>query len=308
MAGEAETVADWINLLGVTIQNNGSDMPVERKLNFIGATVADNPSNGSTDITISAAGLPTLPSVDGQYALVRKAGVFTWHQIIAAYVQAGFTPTVAMASGGNGPLQCGDVWTPRLTGSPAANAGGVTAWLAKDSNAGSVSRLGTVGAIQPPAATYSSNTVGTVSVWGTVTQSGEGPTDTNHESCPFLDPYFFGCDLSAGATSFAQTSALVATLAGPGTAALPGVLASMGIGTTFTLDPTGLAGGVGDGYLITPHQSTAMTFTSGAAPFGLSRVASSVSITNFFGVTGKLFDVYRTDNPIAVVYLVKRDT
>ena len=38
---------------GHTIQDNGSDLPAEPKLNFIGATLVDNPIDGSTDVTIA---------------------------------------------------------------------------------------------------------------------------------------------------------------------------------------------------------------------------------------------------------------
>lgn len=52
------------DLLGSLIQLNGVNEPQRKILNFLGSvTIADNPSNGSTDITISAS--PTVTTYSG---------------------------------------------------------------------------------------------------------------------------------------------------------------------------------------------------------------------------------------------------
>lgn len=57
----------WFTTLGQifgfnqTIQSNGTAVPQETVLNFVGFTVKDNPSNGSTDISIPQSG-PTFQS------------------------------------------------------------------------------------------------------------------------------------------------------------------------------------------------------------------------------------------------------
>jgi hypothetical protein len=46
----------FVNLQAHTIEDNGTPVPQQPTLNFIGATVADNPGNNSTDITIAGGG------------------------------------------------------------------------------------------------------------------------------------------------------------------------------------------------------------------------------------------------------------
>ena len=62
------TISDWLSLLlGInTVQNGGVTVPNSPGrfiLNFIGAVVADNPSNNSTDITFPTASAVPVPSV-----------------------------------------------------------------------------------------------------------------------------------------------------------------------------------------------------------------------------------------------------
>jgi hypothetical protein len=62
-----------------TIENNGSSLPQEAILNFVGANVsiADNPGNGSTDVTISTTASTPWTVVTGATALVTLHGYFS---------------------------------------------------------------------------------------------------------------------------------------------------------------------------------------------------------------------------------------
>lgn len=62
----------------VTIENNGSALPQETVLNFVGANVSisDNPGNSSTDVTITTAASTTWTVVTGATALVTLNGYF----------------------------------------------------------------------------------------------------------------------------------------------------------------------------------------------------------------------------------------
>ncbi len=63
----------------VTVENNGVALPQETILNFVGANVsiADNPGNSSTDITISTAASTPWTVVAGNTALVTLNGYFS---------------------------------------------------------------------------------------------------------------------------------------------------------------------------------------------------------------------------------------
>ena len=61
-----------------TIENNGSSLPQEVVLNFVGAnvTIADNPGNSSTDVTISTGASTPYTAVTSNTALVADNGYF----------------------------------------------------------------------------------------------------------------------------------------------------------------------------------------------------------------------------------------
>jgi hypothetical protein len=134
----------------------------------------------------------------------------------------------------------------------------------------------------------------------TATAVQGGVTKSATASITVLDPFYTGVDAN-GAGSGATVSGTNATLTGGPTATMTGSLASLNVGSVFTINPAGTK----YGYLLTTHQTTAMTFTSGAAPFGLSRVVSGFTFTNQYGVAYSA-DLYRTDNLLTVSYAVTR--
>jgi hypothetical protein len=204
--------------------------------------------------------------------------VASWVVATQNEIGAGFSVSLSLASGGDGPFETGATWTPTFNASPATNNVAVENCTIQDSLGNSAS----VNQANPLAApisghTYTFASPGSINVTVTETQISPPVTATsNGVGASALDRVFSGVDNNNTATS-ATASGNNAVLSDSTT--ISGQLFNVGVGTVFpTLSPA-------NQYvvLILPHTSSPHTFTSSGFAFPVIRVVSGFSFTNQLG-------------------------
>jgi hypothetical protein len=240
----------------------------------------------------------TSPTASGVW--VGTGSELTYRQLTSDDIAPGLT--VVLSGGGAGTFETGAVWTPgsTLSSAPACNAGGVTAATLNDTNSGSVSRLGSANPFAPPSPTYTESAQG-ASVGISLTMTKGGVTKTSNSiTSTWTFRNYAGCDndgTGSGATADGNNATLVGGVDTPG--ALIGQLGGGGVGTTFSLTPSGTQ----FGYYLCLTTASPHTFMSGGFPFPMTRVATAFSFTNQFSAVGS-FDLY-VSNALTIPYTVQ---
>ena len=240
----------------------------------------------------------TSPTASGVW--VGDGSELDYRQLTADDIAPGLTVTIS--GGGAGTFETGATWTPGATivANPACNAAGVTHAILSDSLANASNKLGDPNPLTPPVATYTSTVQGaTVGINLTLTQNSITKT-SNTLTSDWTFRNYAGCDNDATGTSIiadGNNATLVGGVDTPG--AMIGQLGAGGVGTTFTITPSGTQ----YGYYTCVHTATAHTFMSGGFPFPMTRVGTNFSFTNQFAAVGGM-DTYVTGSALTVSYSV----
>src|SRR5271166_2460832 len=132
-------------------------------------------SSGSTGSGGGGGGgsnVPNAPTVAGYYLLsVPASGPVTWVIATANEIAAGFSVSLALASGGSGPFELGATWTPTFNATPATNNAAVDNCSIQDNQGNSVASSSANPLAAPSGShTYRLTVAGTVSVFVQETQ------------------------------------------------------------------------------------------------------------------------------------------
>lgn len=233
-------------------------------------------------------GLPAAPSAAGYYLLaVSSGGAPSWVPATANEIGAGFSVSLALASGGSGPFELGDTWTPTFNATPATNSGSVTSCSISDNVGNSVSSS-SANPLNAPSGghTYSLTSAGTVSVLVQESQISPPVTaNSNGVSASWIARAFYGVDGANTATS-ATASSNNATLSD--SVSVTGTLLSIGVGSVFpTMTPSNQYIAI-----LTPHTSSAHTFNDALSGFAFPVAAPhNFAFTNQHGVSVSM-DLY----------------
>lgn len=225
---DAQFSRDWIAELKATLRTIDTALTTGGTANA--TAIQSNPVDA------------TAPTLKGStVAFDPVSGKYFQRQLKANEIAAAFAPTSTISAGGNGPKDLGDTWSPTFTTDPLANAGGVTVFLAKDTDGGSVARSG-AGPYAPPSAPYSKTTKQTVGVYAAIAQNGDA-ANTNQQQCFFGPRWWWGVG-SVGPVASAVISAANGTITlKDGSSATIAVLTQGGIlntpvGQTLSPAPT----------------------------------------------------------------------
>jgi hypothetical protein len=319
MSTEPKDVAAWLDLgAGITtVADNGASLPQQKKLNLVGFTVVDDPSNQQTTVTSAAGGSnatsiqgktvdATAPTLSGSGLYYDPtSGKYLPRRGTLDDLDPAFTPTLSFASGGAAVEVAQPGITPTLQSSPAPNSGGglTVATISDSLGGGPTSRITSGNPFQGPATTYTAPSApGSLTFTLAMTKNGVPKTAT--ASIPIDYRFCAGLETQSGATS-ATASGGSATLSGGGASAtLAGSLAANMIGTTFAYGtPSGAGQWV---YALYPHTASPGTFVDAATNFGFSMsVVATFNFTTQYGVVVS-YDLYRSDFIQTVARTVKR--
>jgi len=246
--------------------------------------------------------LPALPVIDGTYNLQVTEGVGSW-------VLTGFAPSIALASGGNGPFLLGAPWTPKFNLTPAANSAGITAASLIDSLANNVNVLGDANPLDAPqpGGTYNLIAAGTVTVHGSMTKAGVTVNTGNISAT-------WGCHTYSGVgdplTNLVGVTAVLNGINqdihdGGGGGVVATLIATAGVVT----NPGGQVINVNPAaqyvYDLVPHTANAYTYTDqNQQPF-LMNARLIINVTNENGATIQ-FDLYQSQNQLNSNYQITR--
>lgn len=209
-----------------------------------------------------------------------------------------FAPTLSLASGGAGPLEIGQGWSPTFNGSPAANGPGVTAFTLHDTD-GNTSNPTGAGPYAAPVTggTYTKTTVTSENVYAAVTQNGNS-ANTNNVGLSWLwRAYGAFLDTASGATGATSGAAgsNSATLTGGGATATSGGSALYGsslAGSTFSYT---ISSGSFWVYDLRPHTASSYTYHDNTTGFLFSMsVVATFTFTTQYGVSVS-YDLVRSD-------------
>ncbi len=269
----------------------------------MGATGAQGSSGGGGGGTDAHSiwGIPissTPPTAQGS-TLVYDPVEDVYYQTQLTYdeILPAFAPTLAISSGGTGPLEIGSTWTPTFSATPPTNDPTVTGTCTIQDNVSNSNAVNAANPIGPPTATgghYTINFQTTISVTVTETKGGITRT-TNAVSCAFL-PRSFGGVGNPGATG----------------ATASGNFAILSTGDTIGNPVNGLYGsvvGVGFGpfspsvqkiYLVLPHVVYQRTFKDQNG-FGFPMLPSTtITFLNQHGINVGL-DIYESVTSLSTV-------
>lgn len=232
--------------------------------------------------------LPAKPSTAGFYLFsIDAGGNATLVIATQSEIGAGFSVSLALASGGSGPFELGDTWTPTFAATPATNDASVENCSIFDNLSNSV----TVSAANPLNApssghTYSLTSAGSVSVQVQEKQTSTSVVaNSNAVGAPWIARAFYGVDGANSAIS-ATASGTNATLSD--SVSVTGTLLSIAVGSVFpTMSPS-------NQYIVmlVPHTSTPHTFNDSLTGFAFPVAAPvTFSFTNRNGVVVSM-DIY----------------
>lgn len=235
------------------------------------------------------------------YGFCDGGSLACWSTITQDQIQPAFTVSVTVNSGG-GTFEVNQVCAPTYNANPATNAGTVTGCTIQDNQGNgprSVSQANPLTVNSDAGPGYQLTSPGSVTATVTETLISTGTTRSGSATgCTFDYRWFHGVDAASGGTGI-TASGNNATLNG-GTATLTGALASSFVGLSFTDSPS-----TQYVYAAFPHTATAHTFhDQNGFVFAMSRVVSSYSFTNQYGLAGIAMDIYRSDNLLTVTYTV----
>ena len=230
-----------------------------------------------------------LPSSQGFYLLdVNSSGSASWVIATQDEIGAGFSVSLALASGGGGPFEVGATWTPTFNATPATNAGTVENCSIRD-NQGNTASVAQANPLSAPIAggTYHLTSPGSVSVSVVETETSTGTTaSSNSVGVTWYDRSFYGVNNANTATS-ATADGNNAELSD--FTVLTGLLLTVGVGTTFpaiTASSQYIA-------LLLPHTASPHTFTASGFQFPMA-VAATFAFVNQLGVTVEMDLYYST--------------
>lgn len=175
---------------------------------------------GGSGNATSLQGFPIDPTTPTNHQFLYDNGT-EWSPVTLTQdlVLPGFTPTLALASGGAGPFLLGTTWTPAFTVNPAPNAGGISSPLISDNQGHSnVPIVGGNPVASASGGGYTPSVPSTVTTFVTETQNGV-TKNTNNVNGTFGNDNFFGVG-TAGATGLNGTTGALVGATGTLTAAL----------------------------------------------------------------------------------------
>lgn len=242
-------------------------------------------------------GYPSLPASTGYFALSVSPGpIFAWVPLTSDIVGGGFTPVLTLASGGTGPFELGDTWTPTFNASPATNAGTLSSATIQDNQGNSVA-VSQANPINAPASTHHYSLVVPGNVNVTLTETQASPVDTKTTGAitgPFQERFGYGVG-PPGATGVTASGNNWNLVGVSGT--LTGVLVANAVGWTPVIDvPAGQKI-----YRLVSHTGTPHAWqdaANGNFTFGFNGatggVPLTISVTNQHTVTGISMDLYES--------------
>ncbi len=269
-----------------------------------GATGTGGGGGGGTDAH-SIWGIPinpTAPNTEGEVPAYDPAtNEYYIRQLTLDDILPAFTPTLAINSGGTGPFELGQTWTPTFNATPATDDPSVAGTCTVQDNFGHMNAVNAANPIGPPTGSGGSYTIDVqTSVNVTVTETKDSYTKTTNAVSAPWDPRSYGGVGAPGATSATPTGGVP-----------PNEFYAM-LSTGDVLMFNGLFGsvvGVGFGpfsptvqkiYLVLPHVGYQRTFKDQNG-FGFPMLTSTpIIFTNQFGVNVPL-DIYESVTALSTV-------